>query len=102
MGDPARALLRSLAVGLAVVAGACAPPATTASDPVLLESICVRSLQELDSLIATTAAAGTVSGDAIAEARALRSAAADLYLDGDSELALELIDQAFVLLGTRK
>jgi hypothetical protein len=102
MGDRTRVLLGSLAIGIAVIAAACAPPAATTSDPVLLESLCVRSLQELDSLIATSAAAGTVSGDAIAEARALRSAAADLYLDGDSELALELIDQAFVILGTRK
>lgn len=93
------------AVGLcAVVAAApgCSPRYAASGDDVTIEVLCERSLADLTALIDERAASPDVSAGAIAEARALRDVATDLYLDGNSNDALDFIDQAFRLLGRRK
>jgi hypothetical protein len=64
--------------------------------------LCEHSLSELNELIVAQVAAAELAAETIVEARALRDAAADLYLDGYHDVALDLIDQAFALLGKRK
>jgi hypothetical protein len=92
-------------LGAAIAPTGCAPhyvePASDENNATL-ESLCERSLQELDALIETKATDDRFPTSALAEARALRDAAADLYLDGRSELALDLIDEAIALLENRK
>ncbi len=62
------------------------------------ETLCEQSLQQLDALIENKTGDPSLSPGAVAEAKELRRAAAGLYLNGDFELALELIDEAFALL----
>jgi hypothetical protein len=92
-------MTKLLAAMLLLSAAGCAPRPAVQVAPVPLDTLCERALQDLAVLIEERAADGTVAPDAVAEARALHDAATDLYLEGESELALELCDQAFLLLG---
>lgn len=60
---------------------------------------CERAIAHLDSLILESQHSPTVKTGALVEARALRGTAAELYLDGEYELALEFIDEAITILG---
>ncbi len=62
------------------------------------ETLCEQSLQQLDTIIENKADDPSFPPEALAEARELRNIAAELYLDGEIELALEMIDEAFALL----
>jgi hypothetical protein len=103
MARPAAlAAARLLAAMAVAAAAACSPQPvarTNTDEPLTLDPACERALQDLDILIAERVAEGSTPRDVIAEARALREAAVEVYLQGDSELALDLVDQAFELLG---
>lgn len=64
-----------------------------------LESECERGLEALDRVIERSATSALVTAAALAEARALRREAGELYLESEFRLALELIDEALSLLG---
>lgn len=63
-----------------------------------LEIECERELVFLDTLIEARRGDRRVPEAALAEAVELRRTAADLFLDGEYRLALELIDEAVSLL----
>lgn len=63
-----------------------------------LEIECERELLYLDTLIETRGADRRVGADALAEAVELRRVAGELFMDGEFELALELIEEAVALL----
>lgn len=99
-------LILAVAIGaVAIAATGCSPrnvELTPDEEGASLESLCERSLQELAALIAAKTAEAGFPPDVLAEARALRAAAAELYIDGHSETALDLIDEAFALIRNRK
>lgn len=63
-----------------------------------LEAECERELLYLDSLIESRRRVGDIPAAVLAEAVELRQSAAELILDEEFELALELIDEAIALL----
>jgi hypothetical protein len=89
---------------LALVQVGCTPQNAAPNPDITLvsgaEAECERSLQELADLILAESShpSSPLGAEAIEEARELRAAAAELYLDGLYELALQLIDEAFALL----
>jgi hypothetical protein len=73
-------------------------PAPRLESATSLEVECERGLLYLDSLIETRTRSVGFSRAVLAEASELRRSARELFLTGDLELALEMIDEAVVLL----
>lgn len=64
-----------------------------------LEYECEEELQRLDALIERRGTDLSVPAHVLHEARALRRTAGELFMSGEFRLALELVDEAFALLG---
>jgi len=74
------------------------PPQSDPATRFSLEIECERELLYLDNLIESRRRDPGFQPGALAEAVALRQSAAELVLDEEFELALELIDEAIALL----
>jgi len=112
MRAPDHAMLRlavalTTVVAIALSAPGCSPGVSgsgnAGSNPAgstdTLELECEQGLEALDAAIERSAKDAMVSAAALHEARALRTAAGELYFEAEFQLALELIDEALALLG---
>jgi hypothetical protein len=87
-----------MAIIMAAIAFACGCSPRYADAPLHHdESLCEESLQQLQTLIESKSDDPSFPSETLTEAKELRSVAAELYLNGAIDLALELIDEAFAL-----
>jgi hypothetical protein len=95
-GNQRRWTLAAVTAVIVLTVTGCTPRFDSSQSP--LKTECERELFYLDDLIESRSRNSDFPAAALAEAVELRKTAAELMLEDDYELALELIDEAIALL----